>query len=87
MKTIKIFLFLILISLRHGFIGEWLVNKIMPCSCDLNYNPVCGLSGLTRTNQCILKCKGDEKLYEGECEEEKTKKMKGILEKCKSCKK
>ena len=38
-----------------------------PVECPENYNPVCGIDGITYPNNCLLEAEGVELDYEGAC--------------------
>ena len=38
-----------------------------PCTCENDFEPVCGIDGFTYPNECITLCFGTQVDYEGEC--------------------
>ncbi len=42
---------------------------IAVCDCAPSYVPVCGVDGVTYSNECVATCEGVEILYDGPCEQ------------------
>lgn len=38
------------------------------CDCGMEYDPICGMDGITYWSECELRCVGQEFAYYGECE-------------------
>jgi len=46
---------------------EFTMSENCPCDCSNNYNPVCGVDGVTYHNACLATCAGATIDYNGPC--------------------
>ena len=52
---------------RRSLLFRQLQEDPASCACTLDINPVCGTSGTTYENRCLLECAGDTLAAEGAC--------------------